>query len=310
MSDQKIKNIIKLFISYIVYYSGLFYFLNKIVKRSGLIVFNYHNFNTFTNDYWKYGSVFESEYRHNFEKQIVFIKKHVGFIHSTEIENQLSDDSLRVIFTFDDGYKDNYEIAFPILKKHGLDAIFFITTKYIGTKDYIWHDRVRVYGEQNGYSKKKVKKILREMQSSKTNFDKYCQQFNSGSLTENEIIMLSWNQIREISDAGFKVCPHTYSHTPLNYLSFKEEFEEINESRVNILSHVDKTMAIFSVPNGKYSSNTQTILKSLEYEYCFSIMPGINNSETNKYLLKRNPMSPCDPVPVVALKLLLIKLLK
>ena len=35
--------------------------------------------------------------------------------------------------TFDDGYEDNYRCAFPILRKHGLTAAFYVTTGSVGS---------------------------------------------------------------------------------------------------------------------------------------------------------------------------------
>ncbi len=44
----------------------------------------------------------------------------------------------QVVLTFDDGYSDNYEFAFPILQKKSLPAAFFLTTDYVSSNSPLW----------------------------------------------------------------------------------------------------------------------------------------------------------------------------
>ena len=57
-----------------------------------------------------------------------------------------------VIITFDDGYEDNYSIAFPLLMKYGFNTIF-ITADYTGTDHIFWWDKNKIgkYGEKNDF---------------------------------------------------------------------------------------------------------------------------------------------------------------
>ncbi len=47
-----------------------------------------------------------------------------------------------MLITFDDGYLDNYEVAFPILRSHGVQGVFFLVTDIIGSCNVPWWDHI------------------------------------------------------------------------------------------------------------------------------------------------------------------------
>jgi len=53
----------------------------------------------------------------------------------------LEDES--VLITFDDGYRDNYEVVLPILERNKIKGLFFLLPKYLG-KQNLWNTRAEV----------------------------------------------------------------------------------------------------------------------------------------------------------------------
>ena len=83
-----------------------------------------------------------------FERQMEFLKKHKYNVISLEeagdlIKNKKKIPARTLVLTFDDGYKDNYTYAFPILKKYNLPATVFIIVNEVGRPDRLSWDQLK-----------------------------------------------------------------------------------------------------------------------------------------------------------------------
>ena len=47
-----------------------------------------------------------------------------------------------IVITFDDGYRDNYENAFPIMRKFGFKGVIFLIGEKVGSKDFLMKDQI------------------------------------------------------------------------------------------------------------------------------------------------------------------------
>ncbi|MFX0205930.1 MAG: polysaccharide deacetylase family protein [Candidatus Hodarchaeota archaeon] len=117
----------------VIYYSRT---RNRILKNKfGLIVLMYHAIHE--------GSVSTlypySISVNSFEEQIQYLKEVAEFIDPNNLvdfrKNNVRRSKLNILLTFDDGYKNNYSLAFPLLRKCQIPGIIFLTTDFIG-RDY------------------------------------------------------------------------------------------------------------------------------------------------------------------------------
>ncbi|NBD24176.1 polysaccharide deacetylase family protein [Paenibacillus glycinis] len=52
-------------------------------------------------------------------------------------------DGKEVLITFDDGYRNNYSAALPVLKEYGFQATEFLVTNWVGGPDYLTWDQIK-----------------------------------------------------------------------------------------------------------------------------------------------------------------------
>ncbi|MDD5078585.1 MAG: polysaccharide deacetylase family protein [Candidatus Omnitrophica bacterium] len=73
----------------------------------------------------------------NFNRQMEYIKKHGYKVITLDelaerIKNNKGFKRNEVVITFDDGYKNNFEYAYPVLKEFKFPATIFIITDFVG----------------------------------------------------------------------------------------------------------------------------------------------------------------------------------
>ncbi|MEM4407031.1 MAG: polysaccharide deacetylase family protein [Candidatus Methanomethylicaceae archaeon] len=161
----------------------------------------------------------------------------VPFTQIPEIASKQSELSRPVVaITFDDGYRDNYEYAFPLLQRYKIPATFFVTV------GLLVNDR------------KVVERFL---------YLRNCEPW--------EIEPLSWEQVREMHRTGMEIGVHTYSHPNLAHLSVDEAKSELQIAKEILEAQLGSEVATLAYPFGKYrrhfTDETVRIAKDLGFRY-------------------------------------------
>jgi peptidoglycan/xylan/chitin deacetylase (PgdA/CDA1 family) len=91
-----------------------------------------------------------------FEAQMHFLKRTCQFISAGELKDRRSQhDPQRVLLTFDDGFRNNFEVVAPILRRHGIPALFFVSSRHCEGGKYLWFAYLRALSRHfkgNGFS--------------------------------------------------------------------------------------------------------------------------------------------------------------
>lgn len=174
--------------------------------------------------------------------------------------------------TFDDGYADNYTVALPVLKHHGLGATFFIATAYLDG-GCMWNDQVITAIRTCTSDRVDLGTIglgswsLGSARERRTAIDaiigrlKYADSDHRGDLAKEVVaatrtetpgdLMLSSQQVRELRAAGMGIGAHTVTHPILARVSLEVASREVAEGSEMLRGLIGDPIEFFAFPNGK-----------------------------------------------------------
>ncbi|MBI3756936.1 MAG: polysaccharide deacetylase family protein [Deltaproteobacteria bacterium] len=268
-----------------------------------------------------------------FERHMEYLASHFHVLPLVEAVTRLQTDDVpdnAVVVTFDDGYQDNYQYAFPILQQMAIPATIFLSTAVIGAKTVLWHDRVfSAFRETNasvlkGYESNTVVYPLRTLaeklaaQRAVLQFLRLLDDFEreqwiqvlTSALAVNDKkeepgLMLSWEEVQTMSRAGIDFGSHTISHPILAKLPAKKVLEEIRESRTEIEQRLGKRVQTFAYPNGgrgDFDEFTKQVVREAGYLCAVTTVFGTNAAGSDPFELRRGgPWE--EHLPTFAMKL-------
>lgn len=262
-----------------------------------------------------------------FRQQLLLLQETGIFIHPNDLINNL-DEILKseqnyLLITFDDGLKEQFDVALPILEELNIPAIFFINSiNHIEKKVSLVHKihLVRsvvatvvlyeklVYFTGKNLSLNEVKKarefyrfdddlsaefkyLLNVLLDYKTQ-EKFIGAIFLAYFYEDEILTklyMNTDEIKKLIKLGF-VGSHAHSHSPLGLFNLETIRHELTISKSYLESLGNATIAFISYPYGtKEAVNgaVAKIAKEVGYEFGFTTKVGINTIKSNLLLLNR-----------------------
>ena len=287
--------------------TGLTRILEALPQRRALIILNYHRIGNA--DQTPFDSGVFSATAEQFDSQIAYLKRRFHMATLEEVFAMMGGDAPRrtsVLVTFDDGYLDNYTVAFPILRSHGVQAVFFLPTAFIGTGKLPWWDIIAYL------VKRSVKKHIRLEYPKPETFDlavdggkrvsmEILRLFTDTAVKDSERFLadlqrasevsrpegqtercfLNWDEARDMQQHGMAFGSHTHSHEILAKLSPELQQEEVRHSREILERELNRRVDILAYPVGLkhcFSSDTVRSLEESGYRAAFSFYGGSNRA--------------------------------
>jgi peptidoglycan/xylan/chitin deacetylase (PgdA/CDA1 family) len=162
--------------------------------------------------------------------------------------------------TFDDGYRDNFEVAAPILRKLGLPATFFVTTGFTGSQTVAPWDRN--LPRPPGW--------------------------------------MDWDQVRSLAAQGFEIGCHTDTHIDMGTADAETIRAELEVSGRKLQEQLGRPSQLFAYPFGgpnNISERSLMLVREAGFVCCLSCVGGSNSTTANPFELNRIAMGQGLPIP-------------
>ena len=215
----------------------------------------------------------------------------------------------QIVFTLDDGYKDNYELAYPIFKKYNVPFAIYITISSPESKAILWwyiledlilsNESLKLCDGTTYECKSKeqkedvflqIRKIILDFKNENflDSLKKMFCYYEVDWFCKNRELCMDWEQIIELSkDELCTIAGHTKNHYVLNKLSKNEIADEIIGANELIEAKIDKKIEHFAYPFGSRVEIGQRefdIVKSLGFKTTTTTRRGTIYKEHKNYL--------------------------
>lgn len=259
----------------------------KRLSRRRLRILSYHGVDDSVDDGLNFDGFFVSSAM--FRKQMELLKNY-RVVGLDDVLKMHTWPDHAVAITFDDGYKNNVEVAAPILREYGYPATFFVTTDYVAGRAYPWWFRLRrvVRGSSAGPLENPLKNmdyVAREEALSQMGV-------TEGS-ADDLPAMMDWGDVTKLQTMGFAVGGHTASHVSFAHESDELIRREVADSLRELRQHGLAPVTCYSYPYGG-AVNVRAVhdlLREAGITAAVTDIGGLNGKDADRFMLRRLSIS-------------------
>jgi peptidoglycan/xylan/chitin deacetylase (PgdA/CDA1 family) len=301
---ESLRKIVKQVLAFLIFYSGFLnlylYLRRKLSSMPDFTILMYHKVLDVKHNRENHPLPGMVTLESTFDKQMRYIKKNFNVISLDALISYLKDKknppARSMVITFDDGWRDNYLFAFPILKRYDLPATIFLSTDYIDTSKMFWFHVVSFILQARVLTFQKMTDILNkfeqinpeEKRSIVESFalaDVFIEKLKRikpdiqekiiREMTKESDIrmnergkqrwMLDWGEIKEMAENQISFGSHAHSHRILTYLNFTQIKKELTESKRAIEEKMNRPANCFAYPNGDYTPPIKELVREEGY---------------------------------------------
>lgn len=296
MKTGRLKYLIKSIVSECLHYSGLLQcFRCYILKKNYVLMYHriIHSPNEEAPPLQPGMYVTEK----TFEMHLQFLKKTLSIIPLHEMVSRISRGQTIgrcCCISFDDGWRDTYDMAFPLLKRYQVPASVFLATGYIGTDKWFWPEELAwclgvLLKEdiRNAEAKGLIKHFFPGMNENRLKnqydfIDEAVEQVKRYLPDQREALLgslrkalpgrskdrrlMNWDEVAEMHKSGLvSFGAHTMNHVYLDQVEQETALLEISSSKQIIEDHLGTPVTLFAYPNGNYTLPVARMLEQNDF---------------------------------------------
>jgi len=239
--------------------------------------------------------------RRMFERQLDWIGRRFRFVSLDELGARLESgdrfETPTASITFDDGYRDMYEHAYPVLKRKGIPAAVFVVTDWIDRASALYHDRIYVLLTRDWAASREVLADLGVMTAGElalargpnepfvalrhllTTLSQEGLARVTAALEEKLAIdtgrldglkPLTWSMLAEMQRGGITVGSHTRTHALLTRENAPRMLEETAGARRALQERLGARIEHFAYPDGAFDTQTVEAVAQAGYRFAYT----------------------------------------
>lgn len=219
-----------------------------------------------------------------------------------------------VALTFDDGYRDNAEVALPILRRHGVPATFFLVRGFLDRRvSPWWEDLAAAWASvpspggslagwvvpQDGPARRRAlastQQELKALPAARRLARVTQARDETGLAPVVGDLMMDWDGARALTAAGMDVGSHTDSHPILAHEGASGQIRELAEAARGLREGLGIDVPIVAYPNGTAADidgDTVAAARAAGHEFGITTVWGPNRSGTDPFLIRRLLVQP------------------
>jgi peptidoglycan/xylan/chitin deacetylase (PgdA/CDA1 family) len=257
----------------------------------------------------------------SFRRQMLHVRRKYRLLTADEfvyaLESGAGFPEPSCLISFDDGWRDNYLYAFPVLKEMHIPAALFVAAQHVETGTDFWPERLTrlLYALELTVNNAALLRRLLPLSSQadflKANVSEYANlavislksipldqiegvlsELERSALTRRNHIRTErsicyWHELKEMLDSTLiTIGSHTLSHAILTHENRRKQEEEILGSRAILEEKLQSPIFHFAYPNGDFDGPVEDMVQKA-YRSAFTCLYGMNYANTSPFRIRR-----------------------